>query len=182
MKIITGNPGTGKHTVAKAVARRLNLNLMDINRIAISEKVVKKGPGTLDVDVNKLKKIIDKGPRDALLVGHLAPYAVSGSRVELAVVLRRSPYSLEREYRKRGYAKKKALENLGSEILGITYHDTVKSFGRKKTFQFDTTGKSVSETAKRIESLFSNGKARDDDVDWLMTISKKGDLKRFFPY
>ncbi len=183
MKIITGNPGTGKHTIARIVAKRLDLELIDINQVAISEGIAKKGVQALDVDVKKLKRILaKKTKKNTLLVGHLAPYLISRNKVDVAVVLRRSPYSLEQVYKKRGYTKKKSIENLGSEILGITYYDTMKSIGAKKTLQFDTTNKPVASTAKRIESLFVKGTAREDRIDWLRTISKKRELKRFFPY
>ena len=183
LKIITGNPGTGKHTVARILARKLGLELIDVNKMAVNEGMAKKNGQALDVDVQKLKKVLDKKiPKSALLVGHLAPYIVSESKIEIAVVLRRNPYNLEGVYKKRGYNKKKMLENLGSEIIGITYYDTIKNVGRKKTFQFNTTNKSVSSTVKKIESLFVKGKAKEDNVDWLKIVSEKRDLKRFFPY
>ena len=183
MKIITGNPGTGKHTVARILAKKLKLDLVDINKIAIDEGIAKKNADSWDVDVKKLKKILEKRTsKNVLLVGHLAPYVSSRGKVEFAIVLRRNPYSLERSYKKRGYTKKKSIENLGSEILGITYYDTIKNIGRKKTLQLDTTNISIRETVKKIELLFAKGKTREDDVDWLKIVSKKGDLKRFFPY
>lgn len=169
--------------MAKILARKLELELIDINKMSISEGVAEKNGQVLDVDVRKLKKILNKKiPKNALLVGHLAPYIVSKNKVETAVVLRRNPYNLEGVYKKRGYDKKKMLENLGSEIIGITYYDTIKNVGRKKTFQFDTTNKSVSSTVKKIESLFVKGKAKEDNVDWLKIVSEKRDLERFFPY
>ncbi|HKU33457.1 MAG TPA: AAA family ATPase [Candidatus Nitrosotalea sp.] len=183
MNVITGNPGTGKHTVARILVKKHRLEIVDVNRIAIDEGIAKKNTDAFDVDVKKLKKVLDKKmPENALLVGHLAPYVVSKNKVKYAIVLRRSPYSLERSYKKRRYTKKKTIENLGSEILGITYYDTIKNIGRKKTFQFDTTNRSITETVKRIELLFAKGKTREDSVDWLQIVSKKGDLKRFFPY
>lgn len=183
MNVITGNPGTGKHTVARILAKKHRLEIVDVNRIAIDEGIAKKNTDAFDVDVKKLKKILDKKmPENALLVGHLAPYVAAKNKVKYAIVLRRSPYSLERSYKKRRYAKKKTIENLGSEILGITYYDTIKNIGRKKTFQFDTTNRSITETVKRIELLFAKGKTREDSVDWLKIVSKKDDLKRFFPY
>lgn len=183
MKIITGTPGTGKHTVARILARKLELELIDINKVSINEGMTKKNGQVLEVDVLKLKKTLDKKmPKNALLVGHLAPYVVSKNKIEIAVVLRRNPYNLERVYKKRGYDKKKLLENLGSEIIGITYYDMIKNVGHKKTFQFDTTNKSVSSTVKKIESLFAKGKSKEDNVDWLKIVSENRDLKRFFPY
>ncbi len=183
MKIITGTPGTGKHTVAKILARSLGLELVDISRMAMSEGMCEKSGGALEVDVSRLKRAIDsKVPRGALLVGHLAPYVVSRKNVEAAVVLRRSPYKLAQVYRKRGYAKKKAAANLGSEILGVTYYDALKNFGGKKTFQLDTTCRTPDETARRIKSVLAGRRPREDRVDWLAEITRKKDLARFFPY
>lgn len=182
MKIITGNPGTGKHTIAKVISEKLNLEMIDINRIAIEQGLVKKNNGTLDVDVNKLKKIIDKKtPKNSILVGHLAPYVISSRNVEVSVVLRKSPYKLQHIYKRRKYSRKKSLENLGSEILGIIYYDMIHEFGQKKTFQIDTSNRSISDTAKKVESIFKR-RTKDDKVDWLQMILKKGDMQKFFPY
>ncbi|MDH2906601.1 MAG: AAA family ATPase [Candidatus Nitrosotalea sp.] len=183
MKIITGNPGTGKHTISKLISKKLNLEMIDINKIAIEQELVKKNNGTLDVDVNKLKKIIDKkAAKNSILVGHLAPYVVSSRNVEISIVLRKSPYKLQRIYKRRKYSSKKSLENLGSEILGITYYDTVHEFGQKKTFQIDTSDRSISDTAKKVESIFKRTGTKDDKVDWLQMVLKKGDMQKFFPY
>jgi len=183
VKIITGNPGTGKHTIVKQISSKLNLEVIDINKIAIDEGIFKKNDGVLDVDVNKLKKIIDKiDSENSILVGHLAPYVISPKNVEMALVLRKSPYKLQSTYKKRKYTTKKALENLGSEILGIIYYDTIREFGREKTFQIDTSDKSISLTVKKVESIFKGIKVKEDSVDWLHLVLKKGDIKKFFPY
>jgi adenylate kinase len=183
VKIITGNPGTGKHTIAKQISSKLNLEVIDINKIAIDEGIFKKNDGVLDVDVNKLKNIIDKiDSENSVLVGHLAPYVISPKNVEMAVVLRKSPYKLQSAYKKRKYTAKKALDNLGSEILGIIYYDTIREFGREKTFQIDTSDKSISLTVKKVESIFKGIKVKEDSVDWLHLVLKKGDIKKFFPY
>jgi len=183
LKIITGNPGTGKHTIAKLIAKKLNLEIIDINKVAINEGVFKKNNGTLDVDVSKLKKIINKkASENSILVGHLAPYVISPKNVKMAVVLRKSPYKLQSTYKKRKYTSKKSLENIGSEILGIVYYDTIREFGREKTFQIDTSDKSISLTVKKVESIFKGIKVNDDNVDWLQLVLKKGDMKKFFPY
>ena len=181
MKIITGNPGTGKHTIAKLISKKLDLDIIDINKIAVSKKIFKRNKGVLDVDVDKLKKIINKMNSDSILVGHLAPYVISPKNVDMAIVLRKSPYKLQSTYKKRKYTRKKSLENIGSEILGIVYNDTVQEFGRKNTFQIDTSNKSISTTVRKVVSIFK-GRKEEDNVDWLQLVLKKGDMQKFFPY
>ena len=181
--IITGNPGVGKHTVAKLLAKKLGLDLIDINQVAVKEGVFEESDGDLDVDVKKLKKILGKMiTKNSLVVGHLTPYVISRKQVKIAVVLRRDPYKLISVYEKRKYSHQKAMENLGSEVLGVTYYDSINEFGSDRTFQLNTTDKSVSAIVKKIEDLFVNGVFQEDEVDWLGLISEKNDLKRFFPY
>ncbi len=183
MNIITGNPGTGKHTIAKLVSKKLNLEIIDINKIAIEQGLAKKNNHSLDVDVNKLKKIINKeASENSILVGHLVPYVIDSKNVKISVVLRKSPYKLQSIYKKRKYSSKKSLENLGSEILGITYYDTVREFGKKKTFQIDTSNISISTTAKKVELIFKRKSTKEDKIDWLHMVLKKGDMQKFFPY
>lgn len=181
--VLTGNPGVGKHTVAKQLAEKLDLDLIDTNKIAMQEGIFEEIEGILDVDVKKLRKILEKLiTKKSLVVGHLAPYVVSRKQVKIAVVLRRNPYDLISVYEKRKYSPQKAIENLGSEILGVTYYDSKNEFGSKKTFQLNTTGKSVNKIVKKIADLFVKGVFQDDEVDWLGLISEKNDLKRFFLY
>ncbi|HSB56522.1 MAG TPA: AAA family ATPase [Nitrosopumilaceae archaeon] len=181
--ILTGNPGVGKHTVAKKLAKKLNLDLIDINKIAIQEGIFEENKRILDVDVIKLKKILKKIiTKKSLVVGHLAPYVVSRKQVKIAVVLRRNPYELISVYGKRKYSYQKEIENLGSEILGVIYYDSKNEFGSARTFQINTSGKSVRKLVKKISDLFVKGVFREEKVDWLGLISEKNDLKRFFFY
>jgi adenylate kinase len=182
-KVITGNPGVGKHTVAKQIAKNLDLDLIDINEVVIESDIFVRKKETLDVDTKALQKILEKKiTTDSLVVGHLAPYVIPRNKIKTVIVLRKSPYKLISVYKKRKYSKQKTIENLGSEILGITFYDTLKKFGPAKTHQIDTSLSSVSKVVKRIEMLFEKSKFQEDQVDWLELISKKGDLKRFFPY
>jgi adenylate kinase len=181
--VITGNPGVGKHTVARQLAKDLHLEMLDINKIAIEHQVFEKRNKTLDVDVKELEKILRKKiTKNSLIVGHLAPYVLSRKQVDIVVVLRKSPYHLSSVYKKRNYTHNKSIENLGSEILGVTLYDTINKFGADKTFQIDTTKKSVSAITKKIKKLFVKRVCDEDEVDWLSLIYKKNDLKRFFPY
>ena len=182
-KVITGNPGVGKHTVAKKLAKRLDLDLIDINKIVVNSGIFEKKDETVDVDIKMLKKTLTKEITDnSLVVGHLAPYVVPRKNVDVAVVLRKSPYKLISIYRKRNYSQQKSIENLGSEILGVIYYDASHKFGHDKTFQIDATAKAISSIVNKIAGLFQSDNLQEDKVDWLGMIADKNDLKRFFPY
>lgn len=180
--IITGNPGVGKHTVAKSVAKILNYKIVDINKIALDSGIYEKKNGTFDVDVKQLKKVLkNKIKTNSLVVGHLAPYVVSKNQVKKAIILRKNPYKLISVYKKRKYSSKKIIENVGSEILGVIAFDSIKKFGKKKSLQIDTTSKSVLKISKIIIKGIE-GKSKNDKVDWLILVSEKSDIKKFFPY
>src|SRR5574338_1184771 len=153
------------------ISKKLKIDLVDINSVAKEERIFERKNRVLDVDVEKLRKVIDrKINKNSLLVGHLAPYVVSSKNVESVIVLRRSPYKLQSVYKKRHYTGKKALENLGSEILGIIYYDALREFGKEKTFQIDTTDKSISVVARKVGDVFRGKKGREERVDWLQLV------------
>lgn len=179
--VITGNPGVGKHTVAKEISKCLGLPIRDINNIAKDAGLFEKNEETNDVDTLELEKIIKEqisGP--SLIVGHLAPYVLSPDQVKKVIVLRRNPYDLVSVYKKREYTEEKIRENTGSEILGIIAHDAINQFGTK-VFQVDVTGKSISEVTKKVLGII-NERDIGEEVDWLDLVTKRNDLKKFFAY
>ena len=105
---------------------------------------------------------------------------VSKELVSVAIVLRKNPYELIQIYEKRNYSDSKKNDNLGSEILGIVAYDSIEKFGADKTFQINTTSLTVEEITKKIESVI-NGTSKGDTVDWLVDITGKNDLRKFFP-
>ena len=190
--VITGNPGVGKHTIAKEIERTWKISeLIDINKTAIDAGLVEQNQDVIEVDVNKLKKHLKPivsdiprlhwGGRTGLIVGHLAPYVIDVKHAHPCIVLRKNPYKLLDIYKKRGYTEKKIKDNLGSEILGIITNDAIKNFGQEKTFQVDTTDHTPKELAVRIHDIYY-GKDNGDNIDWLTLIQEKNDLKTFFEY
>jgi adenylate kinase len=187
--VITGNPGVGKHTTAKIIAEKINADIIDINDVAIDNNATgKKTDLGLDVDVKRLVRLLEKqlkAERDLVIVGHLAPYVLRPVGISLVAVLRRSPYELEKTLKKRGYSVDKVRENVASEILGTSLYDSLKTFGKRKVAEFDTTGKTPKETADEILSALQKkpkSKSKLIGIDWLNLVSEKGDMRRFFKY
>ena len=187
--VVTGTPGVGKHTTAKIIAEKINADIIDINDVAIDNNATgKKTDLGLDVDVKRLVRLLEKqlkAERDLVIVGHLAPYVLKPVGISLVAVLRRSPYELEKTLKKRGYSVDKVRENVASEILGTSLYDSLKTFGKPKVAEFDTTGKIPKETADEILAALqkkSKSKSKLIGIDWLNLVSEKGDMRRFFKY
>jgi len=192
--VLTGNPGVGKHTVSKKLAEILDYEIVDVNKeavkVGISRTMTDEMAGILyqgqsdsiDVDVEKTEKMLKGKISDkSLIVGHLAPFVVSRVLVSKVIVLRKNPYDLIQIYDKRNYSNEKKNDNLGSEILGVIAYDSIEKFGKDKTFQINTTSLGTEEVIKKIESVI-NGTSKGDVVDWLTDITRKDDLRKFFPY
>jgi adenylate kinase len=187
--VITGNPGVGKHTSAKIIAERINSEIIDINEVAVDNNATgKKTDLGLDVDVKRLVRLLEKllkAKRDFVIVGHLAPYVLKPAGISLVAVLRRSPYELEKTLKKRGYSVNKVRENVASEILGTSLYDSLKTFGKRKVAEFDTTNKTPKETVDEILAVLQKkpkSKSNLIGIDWLNFVSEKGDMRRFFKY
>ncbi|HXG07790.1 MAG TPA: AAA family ATPase [Nitrososphaera sp.] len=184
--VITGNPGVGKHTCAKLIAEKTGAEIIDINRVALDNNTIaEKTELGIEVDVKKLRMLLAKmlkAKRDQIIVGHLAPYVLKPAGISMVAVLRRSPYELEKTLEQRGYDHFKVKENVASETLGVSLYDSIKTFGKRKVAEFDTTDKMPEQTAKEILHAMRKKPKTVGSIDWLSMVSQKGDMKRFFEY
>ena len=167
--VITGSPGTGKHTIGKMLAEKLDLEITDINLLAKESKLCKEIDGVLEVDTKELSKIMENA--SGIIIGHLAPYVVK--KAESVIVLRKNPYELEKVYRQRNYSKEKTLENIQAEILGIIAYDALQKF--PDLIQIDATNQDPEKVLSLVENRLNH------TVDWLQLVSEKDDLGKFFP-
>ena len=177
--VITGNPGVGKHTIAKEISQKKQLEVIDINEIAKNENLYEQKNDTNDADTENLKEILkQKISTKSIIVGHLAPYVLDKNQIETMIVLRRNPYDLLKVYKERGYSDEKSRENAGSEILGIIAFDAINQF-EEKTVEINVSNKRIQDIVKQIELIIS-GKNDSEQIDWLELVTKNGDLKKFF--
>jgi adenylate kinase len=189
--VITGNPGVGKHTCAKFVSEKLGkAKLIDINRVILSNNAVALSSNAVngigEIDVKKTEKLIleeIKKAKDVVIVGHLAPYVIRATAIDLVAVLRRSPYQLAKIFRQRKYTPMKMKENIAAEVLGITLYDSVETFGKERVAELDTTGKTPEDIAKDIVSkLKKKSRKQIGIIDWLSLVYEKGDAQKFLEY
>ncbi len=133
--VITGNPGVGKHTTALELRKILDFTVIDINDLAIKYHAFLQIPN-IEIDSNKIANIIESKLGESqrtIIVGHIAPYVLKKEWIDLAVVLRKSPYAILSTLENRKYSAEKIRENVASEILGITLYDSVTVLWNRKT-------------------------------------------------
>lgn len=183
---ITGNPGVGKHTSTKFLCEKLGgLKIIDINKIIIDNNAFLLNDDLYgkEVDIKKTLKLIRdelKKGGDIVIIGHLVPYVLKPDGIDLVVVMRRSPYEIIKTFEDREYSPEKIRENVASEILGISFYDALKTFGKSKVIEFDATGKTPQQSAEEIVSLLQNKlKRKIGMVDWLSLVYEKGDVQKF---
>ena len=185
---ITGNPGVGKHTSTKFVCEKLgDVKIIDINKVIIDNNAFLPNDDRngKEVDIKKTSKLIrdelKKG--DLVIIGHLVPYVLKPDGIDLVVVMRRSPYEIIKTFEDREYSSEKIRENVASEILGISFYDALKTFGKNKLIEFDATGKTPQQNAEEMVLLLQN-KLRHEIgmVDWLSLVYEKGDVQKFLEY
>ena len=181
--VITGNPGVGKHTTAEVFMKGdSEYEVIDINKFAIENGFTEKNEDGFEVDITRLKDAIQGFLSErTLVIGHLAPYILDESDVDLAIVLRKNPYELIEIYKERKYHESKIKQNAGSEILGVIANDSITSFGKNKTFEIDTTEKTPDQVVLVINKIMKNQKG-GDIVDWLTLVEEKNEFDRFFDY
>ena len=178
MLVLTGNPGVGKHTTASEIMKQNTMyEIIDINNLAIELGLTEKAKETLEVYVAELKiKMKQKVSNNSLIVGHLAPYVLDESDVDVAIVLRKNPMDLIKVFKNRGYSKEKIKSNTAAEFIGVTFNDSISSFGEEKTFQIDTTNKTPEQVTSIIDKIV-NGKNKGDMVDWFHLVDKNAAIQ-----
>ena len=178
MLVLTGNPGVGKHTTASEIMKQNAMyEIIDVNNLAIELGLTEKAKETLAVYVAELKiKMKQKVSKNSLIVGHLAPYVLDESNVDVAIVLRKNPMDLIRVFKNRGYSKEKIKSNTAAEFIGVTLNDSITSFGEEKTFQIDTTNKTPEQVTSIIDKIV-NGKNKGDVVDWFHLVDKSAAIQ-----
>src|SRR3989338_7729746 len=119
--VITGTPGTGKSVLAKFVAKKYKLSLVQDKVFARKNKCGKIDAKTkeFEVDLQKFRKKIKeflKTRSNSVLEGHL--FCEFPLKADKVFVLTCEPKILEKRLRKRNYSEVKVLDNVFCEQEG----------------------------------------------------------------
>jgi len=159
--IVTGTPGTGKTSLAKALAKKLKIPYLDVNKVIeeykLREEYDRKRQSYI-VDEKKLSKIlvkISKGRKDCIIDSHLSHF-MPKKHVDICIVTKTDLKILKKRLEKRKYNKAKVKENLDAEIFEIC-HTEAQDQGHN-IILVDTSKNSIKHCLKLLEHEINENK------------------------
>jgi len=183
--VITGTPGTGKTTISKSLARRLDADYLSLTKLILDKGLytaVDQRRRTKVVNQNRtrtwLRKSLPKRQRLTILDTHLADI-IPQENVMKVIVLRCHPKILEARLRRKGWGVPKVRENVLAEILDSCYVIAAEYYGTKKTVQLDTSRTSVSKTINQCITLLKKQVPGKFTVDWIAVLNREHSLERY---
>jgi len=154
MKIlITGVPGTGKTTLAKELAMRLNYKYINEKEMLTQDMYVDArvyGQFVKDVDIEKFELEVLKIEDNVVLDGLLFPE--TKLKYDFAFVLHLEEKKLRQRLKKRGYADAKIEDNVFAQNHGYL----TEVLGNKSKNTYFIERKSIKEDLQAILDLISH--------------------------
>jgi len=183
--IITGSPGVGKTTVAKALSKKLGIPYFDFARFVIQKGLVESydySRMSFEVDVNKVKEIMKYEVQETPhIIDTLIPDVLPLSLVKIVVVLRLDPIKLALRLMQRGWRLSKIQENAEAELIGVVLCEAVNSYGYEIVREIDATNLRIEEIVDIIIRMIRGDKFeehRPGNIDWLVKYQDPLDLSR----
>jgi len=176
--VITGTPGTGKTKIAKHLAKRTGIELVDLKEFVNRNHIFKIEKGQKVVDVGLLgKKLLSriKKSKDYIVEGHLA--CEIRIPADFVIVLRTNPNKLRARLAKRKYSKKKVNENLEAEMLDYCVQRVESVYG-KTPLELDTSQRTVTTCADKILIAIRKRKKVLDHLDFSRELKNYLKLKK----
>lgn len=163
----------GKSTLAKGLASRTGGEVVDIGTIVRNEGLNKSYDASRRSYVPDERLVARKirglrSERDLVVATHFIGKMIQPSWVKLAIVLRLDPIVLYRRLRWKGRTKRSAWENTESELVDVCLIEAVKSLGRRKVFEIDTSSKSQFQIVlEALKIVSGNHSKATPSVNWL---------------
>ncbi len=166
--IVTGTPSTGKTTLSKELAKKLNFQYIDVNETIKKYKLtegydkkrntkivdVKKLNNALIKEINNFKKSIknkktNKNIKNGIIIdSHLSHY-LPKKYVDLCVVTKCDLNVLKKRLEKKKYNKAKIRENLDAEIFDVCLNEAKEN--KHNVIVMDSTkGINITSFAKKV--------------------------------
>jgi adenylate kinase len=180
---ITGTPGTGKKTVAPLVSKLMGISCFGINELAFQFGLTTRESDLLEVDTRELGRRITTSSIScpSVVFGHLLPYVMANEKVSRVAVLRCEPRVLRNRLEKRGYPSEKIDENVEAEFIGVISADSIRTYGGRHVWEFDTSHKEPAVVAKELAGVFQMKQSARSRIDWVSSYASVAELRSLLP-
>ncbi len=192
--IVSGTPGTGKTTISNNVKKYIDVKIISLNELAISENLIEKYDTKRETSVIDNKKIIGflielikeyekEDPEFLIIESHFSDI-VPEQYIDFVIVLRCDPDELYSRLKRRGYKTEKIRENVQSEILGNCVNYFMNKPINTPILEIDTTRASIELITKTVINILTKKVDIKDfyagKVDWLEKLFQEDRLQTFF--
>ncbi len=176
MIIITGTPGVGKTELARSLAKETRSEFLNLSELVKKERLHKrfdKSSQSYIIDERKLKRWLDRyiyeHPKTGVVFDtHSIGSFLPAGKGMIALVLRLDPVLLYNRLRERKWTKRKAWENVESEIIDVSLYEASKYLGKENVYEIDTTRKTRSTVLAEALRILTTGRSwRSRRTNWL---------------
>jgi adenylate kinase len=150
--IVTGTPGVGKSSIAKALGKRLHYRVVNEKDFAVQHGIGKWDEKEEELVIplarfgKELSELLQK-EKNVILEGHLL--CELRLPADFVVLVTIDPEALEARLRLRGYGEEKVQDNVFCEGIDYCKKHLLKSYPEEKIVEVQG-GKSIKETLDRI--------------------------------
>ena len=169
---ITGTPGTGKTTISKLLAEKLNTEYLNINDFAEKKRLIETDKNNnMEIDPKKLCPELKKIRNKVIIDSHIAQNCEN----DIVFVLRTNPEELKKRLKKRKWNNNKIKTNIKSEILDSCLIDALEN--NENVYEIDTSKNTILETVYIIEEILE-----DKEIKTKYTPGKIDWTKKYFNF
>ncbi len=150
--IITGSPGVGKTSAAKALGKKLGCPMLNEKQFALEEKIGKWNPEEDELVIplipyaKALNKLFTK-KKNIIIEGHLL--CELKAKPDFIILIRLNPELLEGRLHLRNYSEEKVQDNVFCEGIDYCKKHLLRNYPEKKIIEVQS-GKSIKDTLDRI--------------------------------
>ncbi len=184
MIVITGTPGTGKTTIAKAIAKAIHADYLSLTRFVTAKSLysgIDRERSSKIVDIERTRKslrnLTSRG--EMIIVDTHVADSIPRERTRRVIVLRCHPNILESRLRRKGWSANKVRENVLAEMLDACFMIAISYYGAKKVFQLDTSSRRLEKCVALARKIVLQQTSESVTINWIATLKREHGLEKY---